>query len=460
MVNCIEKLTDQKCPTCNAKIERSNPNWELLDFIEDPNHNKLKTDSNKVINEIERLKDELQINQDKKLKENSDKMKQLRNEIISKTEEKVKLINENQRLLCNETKTIETNLKKILNVLVSKDSIEKYIIEKRNSLNKNLEEAQLNSLLEELITKKRELNNKIVQIKKSEIEYTFHPNNENLKSEMNLIGEINEAKQVKHEHITSNSSTQSNFIYRDLRVIPKSISSSVAVKNTSIEKQIENYDAIHQYMFQGVDFISKQNYIKAIDCFDSVIKLEPNYYQSYVLKANVQCQLDKYQDGIKNYNKSLELNPEQLDTLLKKADALNELEQYDEAISSIDKALQLNPNRYETHNKKGFTLYKMEKYQQAIDSFNEVSRLNPMDNFFAHVKGSCLAKIGKHDEGIKCIDKALSMNPDQLRELYVAKSEILKSQNKKREAIGCLNKVLALNPNDHYVLRMKKSFRK
>ena len=45
-------------------------------------------------------------------------MKQLRNEIISKTEEKVKLINENQRLLCNETKTIETNLKKKLNDLV------------------------------------------------------------------------------------------------------------------------------------------------------------------------------------------------------------------------------------------------------------------------------------------------------------------------------------------------------
>ena len=134
------------------------------------------------------------------------------------------MINENQRLLCNETKTIETNLKKKLNDLVSKDSIEKYIIEKRNSLNKNLEEAQLNSLLEELITKKRELNNKIVQIKKSEIEYTFHPNNESLKSEMNLIGEINEAKPVKHEHITSNSSTQSNFIvyYRQVKVFQES----------------------------------------------------------------------------------------------------------------------------------------------------------------------------------------------------------------------------------------------
>ena len=111
-IKCIDTLSERKCPLCNAAIMRSNPNWELLDLMEEPTSIKLRKNLNKLVNEVDSLKEDIQISHEKKLRENVDKTKALRSQIVCRAEEEIKIITDNQKGLLLQTKTIESDLKK------------------------------------------------------------------------------------------------------------------------------------------------------------------------------------------------------------------------------------------------------------------------------------------------------------------------------------------------------------
>ena len=142
-INCINKLSkDQngfKCPTCNSLIEETNPNWALLDSVQESLYDKNKKNLEKALIETEKMRAELKTNREVELKERKDKMKSLRTDIKSKSGEAVKAIHQCQRRLIIKSKNIEASLKKKYNnlVLYEKNHIVKRVEDAKNNLDEN-----------------------------------------------------------------------------------------------------------------------------------------------------------------------------------------------------------------------------------------------------------------------------------------------------------------------------------
>jgi len=141
---------------------------------------------------------------------------------------------------------------------------------------------------------------------------------------------------------------------------------------------------------EGIEFIKKKEYLKAIECFDNILQFNPN-------------------------NES---------TLLNKAKALYELRNFWEARKNIDRAVEINPKLEDAWYYKGLIEIENSSYEEALKCFNKITELQPNNIFAWHHIGILLSHIGNYPEANKCFDKALQIlefNPkidnDEISEL-------------------------------------------
>ena len=66
-ISCVNRLTTNKCPTCNAEIFIKNPNIALLNLISESSYDQLKDSLQKSLNKINEIKNELKTKSETKL---------------------------------------------------------------------------------------------------------------------------------------------------------------------------------------------------------------------------------------------------------------------------------------------------------------------------------------------------------------------------------------------------------
>jgi len=57
-------------------------------------------------------------------------------------------------------------------------------------------------------------------------------------------------------------------------------------------------------------FIGKSNVLKAIDCFNSVLKIDPFYLNAYLSKGLALKELKNNHEALEQFNKALEIDPD------------------------------------------------------------------------------------------------------------------------------------------------------
>ena len=96
--DCVIKLRHNqsgfKCPTCNTSIEDINPNWALLDSIQESSYDQLKNSLQKEVTELESLRVEFKSSREVDVKENSQKMKLIRTDVKLRASQSIKLIHQ------------------------------------------------------------------------------------------------------------------------------------------------------------------------------------------------------------------------------------------------------------------------------------------------------------------------------------------------------------------------------
>lgn len=83
-----------------------------------------------------------------------------------------------------------------------------------------------------------------------------------------------------------------------------------------IENSDETY-LISAYRYRGISFKSMNNYKKALEDFDMLIKMEPNDYISHQQKAHCYYEMGDYENAFRFCKKGLELNPSDESSLWK-----------------------------------------------------------------------------------------------------------------------------------------------
>lgn len=163
---------------------------------------------------------------------------------------------------------------------------------------------------------------------------------------------------------------------------------------------------------KGVALAKLGKYEEAIECYDKVIELNPNYAPAWYNKGVALAKLGRYEEAIECYKKAVELNPDYVDAWFNMGVAYAKLGKYEEAIKCYDKVLELNPKDYYAWNNKGVALAKLGKYEEAIECYKKAIELNPNYADAWYNLGLALTKLGKYEEAIKCFDKVLQLKPE------------------------------------------------
>jgi Tfp pilus assembly protein PilF len=129
---------------------------------------------------------------------------------------------------------------------------------------------------------------------------------------------------------------------------------------------------------QGVLFQNQKEAVKAIRAYQSVIELDPAYFEAYNNLGLLYQEIGNFDKAYQAFQKSIEINP-----LYEKA--LNNLgilfylqDHYAEALKSFQKAIAVHPENLETYLNLGILFKKQGQWDNAIDSFLKALAINPL----------------------------------------------------------------------------------
>ncbi len=191
-LDCIQKLSDNKCPQCKQIIKEKYPSNALLRLIPESNYDKLKSESLKAMIELNEMKQDLKNKYQEKLTENEMRLKSTKQYISDETNKAIATLKENEAILINECDRIQYHSNAWLDsnkaifqmndIYASKEQIEK------NELNEDQLSRIINNLNEIKQKFRQNLNVSMDQINNFEKNFEFIPNK--ISNDVLFLGEI------------------------------------------------------------------------------------------------------------------------------------------------------------------------------------------------------------------------------------------------------------------------------
>ena len=118
-------------------------------------------------------------------------------------------------------------------------------------------------------------------------------------------------------------------------------------------------------MDKGVDYSKDGQYENAIQEFDKVIQLDPDYAVAYYNRGYSYNKLGQYQTAINDYTEAIQLNPDYADSYINRGNSYHYLGQHQTAINDYTKAIQLDPDYARAYYNRGLSYYDLGQYTLA-----------------------------------------------------------------------------------------------
>ena len=235
--------------------------------------------------------------------------------------------------------------------------------------------------------------------------------------------------------------------------------------NKAIAGDSKNIDA---YLLRGFCFISKKDFIKAIEDFTKSIEIGPNnpeLYHIYYMRAlthmylmgyafeNADEKLLQYIFDKKDYmaiivddlDKAIEINQNFSEAYLLRGRAVysDKPEDRERAFKDFEIACKLGNNEACKEkdiniagemNKKGVKACNDGNYNEGLDYMNQAIKHDPNNALYYMNKGNVLHELGKLEEALENLNKAVKLDPD-LERVYFNRGNVYKALNQKDKAI-------------------------
>jgi tetratricopeptide (TPR) repeat protein len=112
-------------------------------------------------------------------------------------------------------------------------------------------------------------------------------------------------------------------------------------KSTPLPQNIANEQKIQKLYDEGYKYFRSQDYKRAIEKENAVIKISPNHYMAYNVKGIALCYQGSFKEGMKNIDKSLSIKPDYDYSRFNKALAYELYHYYEDALVWYNKALEI-----------------------------------------------------------------------------------------------------------------------
>lgn len=237
------------------------------------------------------------------------------------------------------------------------------------------------------------------------------------------------------------------MIFRKLRHIVLCVLMAVGA---SLHAQI-NTD---QVMRIGVNTLSFEDYVLAIQYFNQVIQAKPYLARPYFYRAYAKLSLDDWLGAEQDATACININPFITDAYSIRAVARHNLKKFDLAVADYDKALQLKPDNHDFIFNRALCLLEMKNYAAADSALHRYQRLDTA-NYKVYL-ALAQSSIEQKDttQAIDYLKRSIKINPHEANP-YGNLAQIYADRKDYRQAITCLNRVMDLQPEvaNNYINR-------
>jgi len=218
------------------------------------------------------------------------------------------------------------------------------------------------------------------------------------------------AMNVYYKKLRSYDDKDLGRLTNDIRNVELSIKEEIYKYNSRLKMKESRVNDPQTYWNKGNGFMENKNYSEAIENYNKVIDLTPNYPDVYYNRGFSYFNLQKFQTAIEDltkyiefksdnfmayglrgwckyytedfigaiqdFNNLIELNPDLPYGYFSRALAKSELNDYYGAISDYKKTIELKPNNSMAYNNMGWTKFRQKKYSEALIDVNKAIELD------------------------------------------------------------------------------------
>jgi adenylate cyclase len=195
-------------------------------------------------------------------------------------------------------------------------------------------------------------------------------------------------------------------------------------KQPLVKAATQNINAYTFYL-KGLHYwnkITPADLLKAIDCFEQAIALEPTYAHAYAMAAATYSLLgsrgqmlpDKAFEVVHRYaDKALELDDTIAESYVAKANAYLLYDwKWKEACEALQKAIDLNPAATEAYQWLGYYHIAAGDKQMAVQLLEHAKEIDPLSPTVVLTLGTVYNFVYRFDDSIREADSLLEMMPD------------------------------------------------
>jgi tetratricopeptide (TPR) repeat protein len=191
----------------------------------------------------------------------------------------------------------------------------------------------------------------------------------------------------------------------------------------------------------GVYYRSIKQNDKALENYNKVLAINPNYALTYNNRGNIYFETGQDELALADYNKAIELDSSGVKRYTNRALIFLRRQEYAKAEKDFEKALQLDSNFYMIYFNRGIYYDVVNQSEKAIADLMRYLQYKPEDDGIVNTVGVSYQKLSQHQKAIAYFSKAISMNPAEpvywqnrsvselaLGDVQNAKDDILKAK--------------------------------
>jgi tetratricopeptide (TPR) repeat protein len=206
------------------------------------------------------------------------------------------------------------------------------------------------------------------------------------------------------------------------------------------------------YIYRGLAWAKKRDFNRAADDFADAIRRDPSdAFLALSNLGNVDEEIGEHDRAIENYGRAIELNPGYFPAYYSRAGAYYAKGEYDQAIEDYGRVIGLKPNYGEAFNNRAIAYLARGAVDKAIADFDTAIRLNPNSVTAVVNRGHIYAADGQFELADIDLTSAIKLKPNIAR-LYVdrARAKFYLGQNE--AAVSDLTMAIRLDPSNIYAL--------
>lgn len=248
--------------------------------------------------------------------------------------------------------------------------------------------------------------------------------------------------------IQSGSLAQLNkayFFYQGQRLISQGkFKESIIYLNTLIETDSTIAEG---WFLRGIAKYYLNDYQGSHSDFTKSIRHNPILAQAYHYRANVENQMEKYSDALKDLDIAREIRPNDPDIIFTRGITHFQMLNYSEAIEDFTRVIQRSSGNLEAWLNRGTSRLLMGDTLGSIEDYGYAIRLNPFNADSYTRRGRVYFDQKKINPALDDINKSIEL--DSLSTLnYFTRALIHNSNGNIRKAIEDFNRVLKLDPDN------------